>query len=78
MTSIWVEITGEHRRASLAIKALASEVSGPLGWDGVKRDRSVREIVYIVRFRSKAQAGRFCRAVERFVSPSLARIRSSF
>jgi hypothetical protein len=77
MTSIWVEVTGEHKRASLAIKALATEVSGPLGWDGAKRDRSVSEIVYIVQFRSKAQADRFCRAVERFVPPSLARIHSS-
>jgi hypothetical protein len=74
MTTIWVEVTGEEKRAVSTIKALAIEIAGVMGFDGVKRDRSTADPVYLVLFRTQAQANRFCRAVERFVPPSLARI----
>ena len=74
MISIRVEITGESKRAVMTIKALAHEIAGTMGLDGVKRDRSAINEVYIVQFRTHAQADRFCRALERFVPSSLARI----
>jgi hypothetical protein len=74
MTTIRVEVTGGTRRATSTIKALATEIAGVMGFDGVKRDRSTSDHVYLVLFRTVPQANRFCRAVERFVPASLARI----
>jgi hypothetical protein len=65
MTTIRVEVTGEEK---------AMEIAGVMGFDGVKRDRSTPDPVYLVLFRTQAQANRFCRAVERFVPATLARI----
>jgi hypothetical protein len=74
MTTIRVEVTGEEKRAASAIHALAIEIAGVMGFDGVKLDRSTPDHVYLVLFRTQAQANRFCRAVERFVPATLARI----
>ncbi len=74
MTTIRVEVTGERRRAASTIRALATEIAGVMGFDGVKRDRSTLDDVYLVLFRTVPQANRFRRAMNRFVPPSLARI----
>ena len=78
MTTIRVEVTGELKRATMTLKALATEIAGPGGMGRREaRPLSAGSLFILVQFRTPAQARRFHRALERFVPATLARVEAT-